>query len=72
MVVAYHYYNGHVKSNTNYMKLSHKVMIIRAFYGCGLCWRHTVPKLTPDGHTIKEMFYFGSDRENIGTFVRTS
>ena len=37
MVVAYHYYNGHVKSDyTNYMKLSHKVMIIIAFYGCGL------------------------------------
>ena len=33
---------------------------------------HTVPKLTPDGHTIKEMFKFGSDRNNIGPFVRAS
>lgn len=32
----------------------------------------TVPKLTPDGHTIKEIFKFGPDRTNIGTFVRTS
>ena len=32
MVVAYHYYKGHVKSNTNYMKLSHKVMIIIALW----------------------------------------
>ena len=37
-----------------------------------LCWRHTVPKLTPDGHTIMEMFKFGSDRKTIGPFVRAS
>jgi len=34
--------------------------------------RHTVPKLTPDVHTIKEMFKFGFDRNNIGPFVRAS
>jgi hypothetical protein len=32
----------------------------------------TLPKLTPDGHTIKEMFKFGSDRKTIGPFVRAS
>ncbi len=37
-----------------------------------LCWCQTVPNLTPDGHTIKEMFKFGSDRKNIGPFVRAS
>ena len=29
---------------------------------CYLCRRHTVPNLTPDGHTIMKMFKFGSDR----------
>ena len=37
-----------------------------------LCWRHTVPKLTQDGNTTIEIFKFGSDRENIGSFVRAS
>ena len=34
--------------------------------------RHTVPKLTPDGNTIKEMFKFGSDRNKLGPLVRAS
>ena len=33
---------------------------------------HTVPKLTQDGNTMIEIFTFGSDRENIGPFVRAS
>ena len=33
---------------------------------------HTVPKLTPDGHTIKEIFKFSSDSNNIGPLVRAS
>ena len=37
-----------------------------------LCWRHTLPKLTQDGNTNIEIFNFGSDRENIGSFVKTS
>ena len=37
-----------------------------------LCPCHTVPKLTSDGHTIKEMFKFGSDRINTGPVVRAS
>ena len=37
-----------------------------------LCWRHTLPKLTQDGNTNIEIFNFGSDRENIRSFVRTS
>ena len=36
------------------------------------CWRHTLPKLTQDGNTNIEIFKFGSDRENIGSFVRAS
>ena len=36
------------------------------------CWRHTVPKLTPDGKMMIEIFKFGFDRENIGPFVRAS
>jgi hypothetical protein len=28
--------------------------------------------VTPDGHTIKEMFKLGSDRKTIGPFVRAS
>ena len=35
-----------------------------------ICWRHTVPTLTPDGNTMIEIFKFVSDRENIGPFVR--
>ena len=34
------------------------------------CRRQTVLKLTPDGHTIKEMFKFSSDHKHIGPFVR--
>lgn len=35
-----------------------------------LCRCHTVLKLTPDGHMIKEMLKFSSDHKNIGIFVR--
>ena len=34
-----------------------------------LCRRHTVPKWTADGHTIKEMFNFGGDHKDIGPFI---
>ena len=37
-----------------------------------LCRRHTLPMLTPDGHTNKEIFTFGPDRVSIGSFARTS
>jgi hypothetical protein len=37
-----------------------------------LCRRHTVPNSPSDGHTNKEMFKFGSDRNNIVPFVRAS
>ncbi|KAG1651912.1 hypothetical protein GQR58_026639 [Nymphon striatum] len=30
-----------------------------------VCLRHTVPKLTPDRYTVKEMFKFDSDRKTI-------
>ena len=34
--------------------------------GLCICWRHTVPILTADGNTIKEIFKIGSDRVCIG------
>ena len=37
-----------------------------------LCWRHTVPILTPDGHTMKEICNIGNDREDIGSFGTAS
>ena len=37
-----------------------------------LCSCHTVSILKPDGIAIKETFKFGSDRENIEPFVKTS
>ena len=37
-------------------------------HSCGLCRRHTLPMLTPDGHTNMDFFKFGSDRVSFGTF----
>ena len=54
------------KKMTNVKDVLHKSLTLP------LCWRHTVPKFIQDGNTMIEIFTFGSDRENIGPFVRAS
>ena len=55
------------KNNNTFVSIS---IFLKVFKN--LCLRHTVPKLTQDGNTMIEIFVFGSDRENIGPFVRAS
>ena len=55
--------------------LSHRLIaggLSQASAASSWCWRHTLPKLTQDGNTNIEIFKFGSDRENIRSFVRAS
>ena len=54
------------------MAFHQETIQISNFVTPSLCWHHTVPKLTQDGNTMIEIFKFGSDRENIGPFVRAS
>ena len=41
-------------------------------YSCCLCWRHTVPKLTPDGHTNVEICISREVGPELGQKPKTS
>ena len=44
----------------------------KGYHVFSLCRRHTQPIMTHDGHTIMEIFKFGTDCEDIGPFVSAS
>lgn len=63
-----HSHKTHQHFRTHMLTNTHTVRKIHL----NSCPRHTVPKLSPDGHSIKDIFEFGSDQKDIGPFMRAS